>query len=77
MIGREDLYKGQHYTVVDQFTRPRKDGSVAVILIWRSHCADCGAAFTMTSPAASDRFSPTRRCQRHAAKGKRVRSVAK
>ncbi|MDP3675255.1 MAG: hypothetical protein Q8R44_09180 [Novosphingobium sp.] len=65
-------YLGQRYTVVGEFTRPRRDGTEATILTWASNCADCGEPFMLTTPAASSKFQPNRRCQRHKRPGHRV-----
>lgn len=66
-------HKGQRYTVTGSFERERRDGTTAIILQWTSHCADCGKAFTFTSPAASAKFAPNRRCQKHKRPGHRVK----
>lgn len=66
-------YLGQRYTVVGSSTRMRRDGTEATILTWQSQCADCGGDFTFTTPAASSKFQPNRRCPKHKRPGQRVR----
>lgn len=72
MIGETRTYLGQRYEIVDAFERDRRDGSVATILHWQSHCAECGEPFGFTTPAASAKFQPNRRCQKHKRPGCRV-----
>lgn len=74
-IGDTLDHKGQVYTVVASFERNRRDGTKAAILEWRSNCAQCGAPFTFTTPAASSKFEPNRRCQTHKRPGHRVKEV--
>ena len=76
MIGREILHHGQRYVVIGKFDRARKDGTAATILTWQSACAQCGAPFTLTTPAASTKFAPNRRCQKHKRPGQRVKGGA-
>lgn len=67
-------FRGQTYRLVGSFVRARKrDGSEATILTWQSFCAQCGDSFTITTPAASSKFQPNRRCQVHKRPGQRVR----
>lgn len=66
-------YLGQQYVEVERFTRPRRDGSVSEIIVWRTDCPVCGEPFTCTAPAASAKFKPSRRCSKHKRPGVRVR----
>lgn len=75
MIGTTRVYKGQFYTAVATLERTRRDGSTALILRWVSGCAACGAPFEITTPAASSKFEPNRRCQKHKRPGRRVKEV--
>jgi hypothetical protein len=72
-IGTARDHCGQAYTVTGTFQRQRKDGTTATVLEWTSHCAECGAPFTFTTPAASAKFQPNRRCQTHKRPGHRVK----
>ena len=69
-------YKGQRYFRVGSFERERTNGTTATILKWSSHCAECGAVFEFTTPAASSKFEPNRRCQKHKRPGCRVKGGA-
>lgn len=71
-LGDTIQHKGQLYRVVETFERKRSDGSMAVILRWASECATCGEVFDFTTPAASSKFEPNRRCQTHKRPGQRV-----
>lgn len=75
-IGLTRDYKGQAYTVTGTFQRKRKDGTLATILQWTSPCAQCREPFTITTPAASRKFQPNRRCQKHKRPGQRVKGEA-
>lgn len=69
-------YRGQLYAMTGSFQRERRDGTLATILEWTSPCADCGEPFTITTPAASAKFEPNRRCQKHKRPGQRVKEAA-
>lgn len=73
-IGQTRDYLGQRYVVVETSQRRRADRSIATILTWASECAECGEQLTCTTPAASTKFQPNRRCQRHKRPGQRVRT---
>jgi len=75
MMGTIRDHRGQRYWVADTFMRARKDGTQAVILIWASHCADCGEEFRCSTPAAAAKWQPNRRCAKHKRPGVRVRSA--
>lgn len=75
MIGTIRVYKGQFYQVVTTSNRVRRDGTMATILHWQSPCAECGEPFLLTTPAASSKFEPNRRCQKHKRPGQRVKQV--
>jgi hypothetical protein len=75
MIGTTRIHKGQRYTAVASLERTRRDGSTALILRWVSACAQCGAPFEITTPAASSKFEPNRRCAKHKRPGQRVKEV--
>lgn len=76
MIGTIRMHKGQRYWVSSTFMHERADGTTSVILVWASLCHHCGDQFEFTAPAASARWQPNRRCQRHKRPGSRVRAVA-
>jgi hypothetical protein len=75
-IGTARDHRRQAYIATGSFQRERKDGSTATVLEWTSHCADCGASFSFTAPAASTKFEPNRRCQKHKRPGHRVKGAA-
>lgn len=72
----ERTYRGQRYAVTGSFQRERRDGTLATILEWTSKCADCGETFRITTPAASAKFEPNRRCQKHKRPGRPVKGAA-
>ncbi len=65
-------FGGQLYARVGIQPHVRQDGTVTELVIWRTHCADCGEVFEVTSVASS---SPNlnRRCNRHKAAGRKVK----
>lgn len=75
MMGTIRMHKGQRYFVADTFTRQRAGGTLAVVLVWASNCADCGAKFEFSTPAASSKWEPNRRCDQHKRPGVRVGGV--
>lgn len=75
-IGFERAYRGQSYRMIGTFKRARANGTEALILTWASPCAECGAQFTFTTPAASSKFAPNRRCPEHKRPGCRVKGGA-
>lgn len=74
-LGDTRVYKGQFYTAVETLERIRRDGSTALVLRWISSCAECGAPFEITTPAASSKFEPSRRCQKHKRPGQPVKRL--
>lgn len=74
-IGTTKIHMGQIYTAIASYERARRDGSQAVILEWFSLCAQCREPFTFTAAAASAKFQPNRRCQRHKRPGARAKAV--
>lgn len=67
-------YNGQRYVRIGEFKRARRDGTLATVLRWQSHCAECGDPFEITTPKASNKWQPNRRCQTHKRPGVRVKS---
>lgn len=66
-------FHGQRYARIGEFQRERRDGTLATIIRWQSHCAECGAPFEFTTPASSSKFEPNRRCQTHKRPGVKVK----
>lgn len=77
MMGTIREYMGQRYWVADTFMHARKNGSLAVVLVWASHCAECGEEFRCSTPAAAKKWQPNRRCQKHKRPGCRVKGSGK
>jgi hypothetical protein len=68
-------YRGQSYKLAVTVPYTRKDGSETRLHQWVSNCADCGRPFVVSTPAASKKFVPNRRCQRCKRPGQRVKEV--
>jgi hypothetical protein len=64
------MHDGQRYTVASLKPHIRLDGSRTTLIIWQSHCADCGRPFKFSSPMKT-RY-PSRRCKQHSKPGKAV-----
>jgi len=54
---------GQRYERVSEEAHTTKRGAIAIIITWRSHCADCDAEYFYTSPQKPGPTGPTRRCK--------------
>jgi hypothetical protein len=65
------LWKGQRYEVEGCEDHRRSEGSLIVLIRWRTHCADCGRPAVFRSPLRSQ--WPNRRCTECAKPGRRVR----
>ncbi len=74
-VGDTRSHRGQFYTAIESFERTNARGGTSIILRWLSCCAQCGEVFYITTPAASSKFEPNRRCQKHKRPGARVREV--
>ena len=66
---------GQRYVVIDIRPYRRKDGTPTTLIVWRSHCSDCGQPFELTTPLATK--GPNRRCPAHHAPGQAVAAAAR
>jgi hypothetical protein len=66
------IFDGQTYRFVAEQPYIRTDGQPSRVLVFASHCAQCGREFEFKCSAAS-KFSPNRRCADHRAPGRRVR----
>jgi hypothetical protein len=69
------LFDGQSYEFARTEPHTRRDGTETTLMVWRSHCAQCGEPFEVLTPAGSGKFSPNRRCQKHKRPGVRVRTA--
>ena len=74
-VGTVLMRDGQRYVVVDTQPHRRKDGTPTTLIVWRSHCSDCGQPFELTTPLATK--WPNRRCPRHRAPGRAVTAAAR
>ena len=74
-VGTVLMCDGQRYVVVDTRLHRRKDGTPTTLIVWRSHCSDCGQPFELTTPLATK--WPNRRCPMHRAPGRAVTAAAR
>jgi hypothetical protein len=70
VLGTRMIIDGQGYALVGKFPYDRRDGSVGVMLRWRTACPVCGTEFETN--AAFGGSSPTRRCREHRALSRQV-----
>ena len=70
VIGTALMLAGQRYELRAVEPHRRRDGARTVILTWGSHCAQCGAPFSVTTGLSVVNLN--RRCARHHAPGKAV-----
>ncbi len=66
------IFRGQTYECVAFQSHISRAGGTTVLAFWQSHCAECGAPFTLETGLFTKRFLPNRRCQRHKRPGRRV-----
>ena len=64
-------FGGQLYAKVGTRPKTLRDGSITELIIWRTHCADCGAMFEATSLDYQPKYI-SRRCSEHLAPGRKV-----
>ena len=70
-VGFVLMREGQRYELVAHEPHIRRDGLPTTLLIWRSHCCDCGVAFeVVTGLVANGYFN--RRCPDHHRPGRAV-----
>lgn len=70
------LIAGQAYWKGEQVAHTKLDGSKTTLQRWKSFCAECGVAFTFTTPMEEPKYL-SRRCSEHAARGKPVNGKRK
>lgn len=69
-LGAAFLIKGQRFNLVGYRDHERRDGVTTTLLVWKSHCAECGQPFETCSPALQ--LPESRRCKPHRAPGRKV-----
>lgn len=62
-VGTVFMRAGQRYELIRQAPYQRRDGRLSVLLTWRSHCAECGELFHITTGLATQAVN--RRCPKH------------
>src|SRR4029077_8453078 len=70
-IGTVLMREGQRYELVALQKHVRQDGRPTALLVWRSHCAECAAAFEVTT-ALRTTGAINRRCRLHHMPGRAV-----
>ena len=69
------MHEGQRYVAVGSDLHKRRDGQIVPIILWQSHCAECGGPFECRSGLRSGTLN--RRCPQHHAPGKAVAAAAR
>jgi len=69
------MHEGQRYVAVGSDLHKRRDGQIVPIILWESHCAECGKPFQCRSGLRSGTLN--RRCPQHHAPGKAVATAAR
>jgi hypothetical protein len=67
----------QLFEKIDAMPYVRADGLAIHLNVWRTNCADCGTAFTFTTPSTAVEFKPIRRCKDHRKPGRRAHQQVK
>jgi hypothetical protein len=68
------IYRGQAYWPLGTEPCIRRDGKPAILMLWRSRCAQCGQPFEFKRSIKAT-FVPNRRCDKHKRAGVRVRRL--
>ena len=66
-------FGGQLYARIGIRPYIRQGGIKSELTVWLTHCADCGELFEVATAEQIPKY-PTRRCPRHASKGRRVKT---
>jgi hypothetical protein len=69
------MHEGQRYVAVGSDLHKRHDGQIVPIILWESHCAECGGPFECWSGLRSGTLN--RRCPQHHAPGRAVAVAAR
>ena len=64
------MLEGQRYELLETVPYKRTDGTSTHLLVWQSHCADCGQPFETKTGMTI--YGLNRRCEKHKSPGKRV-----
>jgi len=72
-VGDVFRHRGQKYVCVAVEPYIRKDGAFSGVATIMSHCADCGAEFTIKVGINTTKFFPNRRCPEHVIPLQKVR----
>lgn len=64
------MLDGQRYVAVGSRLHRKPDGTDVPLIVWRSHCAECGAPFEACTTLKG--AQPNRRCPEHHSPGKAV-----
>jgi hypothetical protein len=65
-------HRGQRYDFEGIEPHTRRDGTLTLLAVWVSFCAECGEPFRFRTPLRAGRFQPNRRCAAHKRPGVRV-----
>lgn len=74
-LGTALVHEDQRYVVVGSDLHTRRDGELVPVILWSSHCADCGHPFECFSGLKSGALN--RRCPQHHAPGKAVAAAGR
>ncbi len=69
------LLDDQRYTATGTVPHQRIDGTSSRLILWQTHCPECGVPFTVQTPLTI-RSELTRRCPEHRKPGRRVTTSA-
>jgi hypothetical protein len=75
VTGTTVVYDGQRFQLIGREPHTRRDGVAIELLVWSSHCAECGDPITVKTPL---NFGyPRRRCDEHRRPGYAVARKAR
>jgi len=74
--GEVFMLEGQRYELIETLPYTRKnDGKASHLLIWQTHCAECGESFQIKTSMIIRGVN--RRCEKHRAPGRYVAKRSK
>ena len=65
-------FAGQLYARIGSRSHKKQNGTNTQLTMWRTHCADCGKLFELTTPQIIPKYI-TRRCAKHAVVARKVK----
>lgn len=69
------MLEGQRYEVVGSDLHVRPNGETVPIILWQTHCAECGESFECRTALTARTLN--RRCEKHRRPGKAISAAGR